>query len=164
MGPGRLGDGRPLPISGHGDGIETTQEEKQDRRRRRPLRRIAHHLEAMLGAGLLVILPIGITLLVLKFFFRPPRPPIRALFGIPARSLHHRLRAGGPGCGVIPNWVNHLSCGGATPYRVGTPDYRTYPAGQNYLQHHPQRRGDVVRLKRQPLPRGGISGVPPPQA
>ena len=30
---------------------------------------MAIHIEAMLGAGLLVILPIGITLLVLKFFF-----------------------------------------------------------------------------------------------
>ena len=50
-------------------GIETLQEQQQDRRRRRPFRHLAHHLEAMLGAGLLVMLPIGITLLVLKFFF-----------------------------------------------------------------------------------------------
>ena len=34
-----------------------------------PLRRPVHHFQRTLGAGILVILPIGITVLVLKFFF-----------------------------------------------------------------------------------------------
>ena len=34
-----------------------------------PFRRILHHFERTLGAGILVMLPIGITILVLKFFF-----------------------------------------------------------------------------------------------
>ena len=34
-----------------------------------PLRRILVHFERTLGAGILVMLPIGITILVLKFFF-----------------------------------------------------------------------------------------------
>jgi len=38
-------------------------------RRMGPLGRILAHFERTLGAGILVILPIGITLLVLKFFF-----------------------------------------------------------------------------------------------
>ncbi len=39
------------------------------RRRLAPLHRIVVHIERTLGAGILVILPIGITVVILKFFF-----------------------------------------------------------------------------------------------
>ena len=39
------------------------------RRRLGPLRRIVVHIQRTLGAGILVVLPIGVTVLIFKFFF-----------------------------------------------------------------------------------------------
>ena len=44
-----------------------------------PLRRPAQHFQRTLGAGILVILPIGITVLVLKFFFNLLDPVLEPL-------------------------------------------------------------------------------------
>ena len=43
------------------------------------MRRIALHIQRMLGAGLLVVLPIGITLLVLRFFFELLDPSLQPM-------------------------------------------------------------------------------------
>ena len=44
-----------------------------------PFRRLVQHLQRTLGAGILVILPIGITVLVLKFFFNLLDPVLEPL-------------------------------------------------------------------------------------
>ena len=44
-------------------------EEPTPPRRRGPLRTVVVHIERTLGAGILVLLPIGVTVLVFKFFF-----------------------------------------------------------------------------------------------
>ncbi len=60
-------------------------------RRRRflgPLRRPIIHFQRTLGAGILVILPIGITVLVLKFFFDLLDPVLQPLVDLlPGRSV-----------------------------------------------------------------------------
>ena len=61
-----------------GDGIETNKSEIKPRKRN-PVRQIALHVQRTLGAGLLVVLPIGITLLVLKFFFELLDPTLQPL-------------------------------------------------------------------------------------
>ena len=48
-------------------------------RRQNPARRMALHIQRMLGAGLLVVLPIGITLLVLRFFFELLDPSLQPM-------------------------------------------------------------------------------------
>ena len=53
-----------MPLNNHTDGAP-----QPTRRRFRPFRAILVHFERTLGAGILVILPIGITALVLKFLF-----------------------------------------------------------------------------------------------
>jgi uncharacterized membrane protein len=45
------------------------EEPQPTRRRSGPVRRILGHFQRTLGAGILAMLPIGITILVLKFFF-----------------------------------------------------------------------------------------------
>ena len=59
-----------------------------------PLRKIVVHTEAMLGAGLLVVLPIGFTVLVLKFFFDLLDPILQPLLQyLPGPHI--------PGLGII---------------------------------------------------------------
>ena len=53
---------RPDPRTGSGESASS-------RRRLGPLRRLVVHIERTLGAGILVVLPIGVTALILKFFF-----------------------------------------------------------------------------------------------
>ncbi|MCS5655999.1 MAG: DUF502 domain-containing protein [Dehalococcoidia bacterium] len=58
------------------------------RNRLGPLRRPVLHFQRTLGAGVLVILPIGITVLVLKFFFDLLDPVLEPLVGLlPGRSV-----------------------------------------------------------------------------
>ena len=50
--------------------------------RRNILRRILGHTQAMLGAGLLVIIPIAVTAVILKFFFDLLDPILQPLLGL----------------------------------------------------------------------------------
>ena len=50
------------------------------RRRFNPFRAIANHLKSTLGAGIVVMLPIGITAFVFKFIFGLLDPPLRPIF------------------------------------------------------------------------------------
>ncbi len=52
------------------------------RRRLGPFHRIVVHIERTLGAGILVILPIGITVVILKFFFDLLDPLLQPAVGL----------------------------------------------------------------------------------
>ena len=71
------------------------QEFQNTRRRRRgPLRGPLVHIERTLGAGILVILPIGITVVILKFFFDLLDPVLQPVVDfLPGRDI--------PGLGFI---------------------------------------------------------------
>jgi len=64
-------------------------------RRRGPLGGAVVHIERMLGAGILVLLPIGVTILVLKFFFDLLDPLLQepALHRLPGPEI--------PGLGLL---------------------------------------------------------------
>ena len=54
----------------------------------RPLRRPIQHLQRTIGAGILVVLPIGITILVFKFFFELLDPVLEPLVDLlPGESV-----------------------------------------------------------------------------
>ena len=57
-------------------------------RRFNPFRIIVNHLKATLGAGIMVLLPIGITILVFKFIFDLLNPPLQPIFERWAPVLH----------------------------------------------------------------------------
>ena len=68
------------------DPKETTSRPR--RNRLGPLRRPFLHFQRTLGAGILVILPIGITVLVLKFFFDLLDPVLQPFVDLlPGRSV-----------------------------------------------------------------------------
>ena len=63
-------------------------------RRRGPLRGPLVHIERTLGAGILVVLPIGITVVILKFFFDLLDPVLQPVVDLlPGRDI--------PGLGFI---------------------------------------------------------------
>lgn len=70
-------------------------EEPTPPRRRGPLRTVVVHIERTLGAGILVLLPIGVTVLVFKFFFDLLDPLLQepALHRLPGPDI--------PGLGLL---------------------------------------------------------------
>ena len=82
-------------------------------RRQSLLRRAAGHIERTLGAGILVVLPIGVTALVLKFFFDLLDPILQetALRRLPGPEI--------PGLGVLALLVLVYLAGLITTHVVG---------------------------------------------